>query len=168
MLPHFEGRVIDEEGNLVPLGTPGEYCSRGPGVMLGYWNQPEATAAAIRDGWMHTGDLATMDAEGSHRGRIKDMIIRGGENMYPARSRPSSYHAPGDRRRAVFGIPMRGSARGLRPGLAAEPGCSVTEEEMRAFCAGASPISRSPTHRFVTNSPRPSLARSRNSACGNR
>ncbi|HEX7955231.1 MAG TPA: AMP-binding protein, partial [Burkholderiales bacterium] len=86
MLPNFEGRVIGTDGNIIECGTPGEYCTRGPGVMLGYWNQPEATAAVIHDGWMHSGDLATIDEQGRIRlvGRLKDMIIRGGENIYPA------------------------------------------------------------------------------------
>ena len=107
MLPHFEGRVIDAEGALVPLGTPGEYCTRGPGVMLGYWSQPDATAAAIRDGWMHSGDLATIDGQGRVRivGRIKDMIIRGGENIYPAEIEAFLLGHPNVADVAVFGIP---------------------------------------------------------------
>ncbi|MBD8677430.1 AMP-binding protein [Sphingomonas sp. CFBP 13720] len=107
MLPHFEGRVIDDSGDIVPLGQVGEYCSRGPGVMLGYWNQPEATAAAIRDGWMHSGDLATMDGDGRLRivGRIKDMIIRGGENVYPAEVELFLLTHPDIVDAAVFGIP---------------------------------------------------------------
>lgn len=107
MLPHFEGRVIDAEGSLVPLGQPGEYCSRGPGVMIGYWNQPEATSAAVRDGWMHSGDLATMDEQGRVRivGRIKDMIIRGGENIYPAEIEAFLLGHPDIADAAVFGIP---------------------------------------------------------------
>jgi fatty-acyl-CoA synthase len=107
MFPHFEGRVVDEVGEVVPLGTPGEYCSRGPGVMLGYWNQPDATAAAIRDGWMHSGDLATMDEHGRIRivGRIKDMIIRGGENIYPAEVEAFLATHPAVAEAAVFGIP---------------------------------------------------------------
>ena len=106
MLPHYEGRVIDGEGNVLPLGQPGEYCSRGPGVMLGYWNQPEATAAAIRDGWMHSGDLATIDDQGRVRivGRIKDMIIRGGENIYPAEVEAFLLGHPDIADAAVFGI----------------------------------------------------------------
>jgi fatty-acyl-CoA synthase len=106
MLPHYEGRVIDSDGALVPLGQPGEYCSRGPGVMLGYWNQPEATAAAIRDGWMHSGDLATIDDQGRVRivGRIKDMIIRGGENIYPAEVEAFLLGHPDIADAAVFGI----------------------------------------------------------------
>ncbi len=107
MLPHCEGRVIGEDGKLVPFGTPGQYCSRGPGVMLGYWNQPEATAAAVRDGWMHTGDLATMDAAGRERivGRIIDLIIRGGENIYPAEVEAFLMTHPAIADAAVFGIP---------------------------------------------------------------
>jgi fatty-acyl-CoA synthase len=107
MIPHFEGRVIDEEGELVPFGTVGQYCSRGPGVMLGYWNQPEATAAAVRDGWMHTGDLATMDERGRVRivGRVIDLIIRGGENIYPAEVEAFLLRHPSIADAAVFGLP---------------------------------------------------------------
>lgn len=107
MLPHYEGRVIDGMGNVVPLGEPGEYCSHGPGVMLGYWNQPDATVAAIRDGWMHSGDLATIDEKGRVRivGRIKDMIIRGGENIYPAEVEAFLLNHPDIADVAVFGIP---------------------------------------------------------------
>jgi fatty-acyl-CoA synthase len=107
MLPQFEGRVIDDKGNPVPCGMPGEYCSKGPGVMLGYWNQPDATASSIRDGWMHSGDLATMDEKGRVRivGRIKDMIIRGGENIYPAEVELFLTSHPAVADAAVFGIP---------------------------------------------------------------
>jgi fatty-acyl-CoA synthase len=107
MIPHCEGRVIDEAGELVPLGTAGQYCARGPGVMLGYWNHPEATAAAVRDGWMHSGDLATMDAEGRVRivGRVIDMILRGGENIYPAEVEAFLITHPAIADAAVFGMP---------------------------------------------------------------
>jgi fatty-acyl-CoA synthase len=107
MLPHYEGRVIDEDGHLVPFGTPGQYCSRGPGVMLGYWNQPDATEAAVRDGWMHSGDLATMDQQGRVRivGRVIDMIIRGGENIYPAEVEGFLLRHPLIADAAVFGLP---------------------------------------------------------------
>src|SRR5690606_31328361 len=84
--PHLETKVVDEQGNTVPRGEIGELCTRGYSVMLGYWNNPDATADAIdEDGWMHTGDLAVMDDAGYVRivGRSKDMIIRGGENLYP-------------------------------------------------------------------------------------
>jgi fatty-acyl-CoA synthase len=107
MLPHYEGRVIDDEGNLVPFGATGQYCSRGPGVMLGYWSQPEATMAAVRDGWMHTGDLATMDERGRVRivGRLIDLIIRGGENIYPAEVEAFLLRHPSIADAAVFGLP---------------------------------------------------------------
>src|SRR6185437_7190732 len=84
--PHLEVRVIDAEGRTVPRGVPGELCTRGYSVMLGYWNEPERTAEAIDpEGWMHTGDLGVLDGEGYGTvvGRIKDMVIRGGENIYP-------------------------------------------------------------------------------------
>jgi fatty-acyl-CoA synthase len=107
MISHFEGRVIGEDGEILPAGSPGEYCSRGPGVMLGYWGQPDATATAIRDGWMHSGDLATMDDAGRVRivGRIKDMIIRGGENIYPAEVEAFLATHPHVAEVAVFGLP---------------------------------------------------------------
>jgi fatty-acyl-CoA synthase len=107
VLPQVEAKIVDDAGVIVPLDTAGEYCARGPGVMLGYWNQPEATAAAIRDGWMHSGDLATMDAEGRVRivGRIKDMIIRGGENIYPAEIEAFLLTHPDISDAAVFGMP---------------------------------------------------------------
>lgn len=98
-------RVINVEGHLVPLELPGEYCSR-PGVMLGYWNQPEATAAAIKDGWMHSGDLATMNDQGWIRivGRIKDMIIRGGKNIYLAEMEGFLVTRPAVADATVFGL----------------------------------------------------------------
>jgi len=134
MLPQFEGRVIDSDGNLASLGTPGEYCSRGPGVMIGYWNQPEATAASIKDGWMHSGDLATMDEEGRVRivGRIKDMIIRGGENIYPAEVELflSSHPAVADA--AVFGIPCERFGEQVCAWI--RPKAPVNAEEMLAWC----------------------------------
>jgi len=107
MLPHCEGRVTDEAGELLPLGVTGQYCARGPGVMLGYWNQPEATAAAVQDGWMHSGDLATMDEHGRVRivGRVIDMIVRGGENIYPAEVEAFLITHPAIGEAAVFGIP---------------------------------------------------------------
>ena len=96
--PHVEVKVVDpESGATVGRGESGELCTRGYSVMLGYWNDPERTAEAIdADGWMHTGDLAVMDDDGYLNivGRIKDMIIRGGENVYPGRSRSSSTPTP--------------------------------------------------------------------------
>ena len=136
MLPHFEGRVIDSDGNLVPLGTPGEYCSRGPGVMIGYWNQPEATAASIKDGWMHSGDLATMDEQGRVRivGRIKDMIIRGGENIYPAEVELFLSGHPAVADAAVFGIPCERFGEQVCAWI--RPKAPLDAEEMLVWCKG--------------------------------
>jgi len=134
MFPHFEGRVINEKGKIVPHGTPGEYCSRGPGVMIGYWNQPEATAASIKDGWMHSGDLATMDSRGRVRivGRIKDMIIRGGENIYPAEVELFLSGHPAVADAAVFGIPCERFGEQVCAWI--RPKAPVTSDEMLAWC----------------------------------
>ena len=109
VLPHVEVKIVDPaSGAVVPRGVPGEQCTRGYGVMLGYWNNPEATAKAIdAAGWMHTGDLATMDDEGYVRivGRLKDMIIRGGENIYPREIEEFLYSVPGVTDAQVIGVP---------------------------------------------------------------
>ena len=100
--PHVEVKIVDADGRIVPPGTPGEFCTRGYSVMLGYWGDEERTAEAIdRAGWMHTGDLATIDDDGYCNivGRIKDMVIRGGENVYPREIEEFLYRHPEDRRR---------------------------------------------------------------------
>ncbi len=97
---HSQARICDEDGNEVPPGEIGEICIKGPEVMQGYWRNPEATAATIRDGWCRTGDLGTMDADGYFYvvDRAKDMLISGGLNVYPPRSNGSS-RGPRRRRR---------------------------------------------------------------------
>jgi fatty-acyl-CoA synthase len=136
MIPHVESRVIDELGNIVPFGVPGEYCTRGPGLMLGYWNQPEETAATIRDGWMHSGDLATMDERGRIRivGRIKDLIIRGGENIYPAEVENLLMTHPSIADAAVFGIPDARLGEQICAWVRVRE--SVGPEEILAWCKG--------------------------------
>ena len=106
--PHLEAKVVAEDGAVVPLGETGELLVRGYSVMQGYWNDPQRTAEAIdTEGWMHTGDLATVDARGRARivGRAKDMIIRGGENIYPAEIEAFLYTHPAVADVAVFGVP---------------------------------------------------------------
>ena len=107
--PHVEVKVVEpESGRVLPRGEPGELCTRGYSVMLGYWNDPERTAEAIDAGrWMHTGDLATMDDEGYLNivGRIKDMIIRGGENVYPREVEEFLYTHPDIADVQVIGVP---------------------------------------------------------------
>ena len=112
--PHVEVKVVDESGRTTPVGAQGELLTRGYSVMQGYWGDREATREAIVDGWMRTGDLATIDARGYCRivGRAKDMLIRGGENVYPAEIEDSPPHPP--RRRGGRGL--RRSGRALRRG----------------------------------------------------
>jgi fatty-acyl-CoA synthase len=106
--PHLEAKVVDADGKVVPLGEPGELCTRGYSVMLGYWGDPEKTADVIdAEGWMHTGDLATLDEQGYGRivGRIKDMIIRGGENIYPREIEEHLLTHPDIVDAQIFGVP---------------------------------------------------------------
>jgi fatty-acyl-CoA synthase len=106
--PHVEVKIVDGKGRIVPRGAVGELCTRGYSVMRGYWNDPEKTAEAIdASGWMHTGDLATLDHEGYCNivGRIKDMVIRGGENIYPREIEEFLYRHPAVQEVQVFGVP---------------------------------------------------------------
>ena len=106
--PHVEVMVVDPATDLpVPRGTPGELCTRAYSVMIGYWDEPEKTAEVLRNGWMHTGDLATMDGDGYVNivGRIKDMVIRGGENIYPREIEEFLYTHPDIEDAQVIGVP---------------------------------------------------------------
>ena len=108
IMPHVEAKIVDAEGRIVPRGASGELCTRGYSVMLGYWDDPERTAEAIDQArWMHTGDLATIDADGYCNivGRIKDMVIRGGENVYPREVEEFLYRHPKIEDVQVFGVP---------------------------------------------------------------
>ena len=117
--PHLEVKIVDENGRIVPRGITGELCTRGYSVMKGYWDDPEKTAEAIDEaGWMHTGDLATLDEQGYCNivGRIKDMVIRGGENIYPREIEEFLYGHPEVQDVQVFGVPTRSTARSFVPG----------------------------------------------------
>jgi fatty-acyl-CoA synthase len=136
--PHVECKIVDPAtGAVVPRGAPGELLSRGYLVMLGYWGNPAATAAAIDAGrWMHTGDLATMDAEGYVNivGRAKDMIIRGGENVYPREVEEFLYRHPKVRDVQVIGVPDAKYGEEIMAWVILKPGETATEAEMRDFC----------------------------------
>ena len=139
MLPHVEAKVIDAEGRIVPCGTAGELLTRGYLVMLGYWNDADKTREAIdAAGWMHTGDLATIDAEGYCNivGRIKDMVIRGGENVYPREIEEFLYRHPKIQDVQVIGVPDRHYGEELCAWVRPRDGESATAEEIRAFCQG--------------------------------
>ena len=139
--PHVEIKVVDPDtGAVVPRGTTGEFCTRGYSVMLGYWNEPEKTAEAIdQSGWMHTGDLATMDDEGFVNivGRIKDMIIRGGENVYPREIEEFLYAHPDIVDVQVIGVPDAKYGEEIMAWVTLRDGATpVTAEDLRAYCTG--------------------------------
>jgi fatty-acyl-CoA synthase len=139
--PHIEVKVIDPEtGHTVPRGAPGELCTRGYSVMLGYWRQPDKTAEAIDAArWMHTGDLAVMDDDGylSITGRIKDMVIRGGENIYPREVEEFLYTHPDILDAQVIGVPDAKYGEELMAWIRLRPGAApLTAEALRDFCQG--------------------------------
>jgi len=139
VLPHVEAKVVNAEGRIVPRGVPGELLTRGYVVMLGYWNDEEKTREAIdAAGWMHTGDLATIDDEGYCNivGRIKDMVIRGGENVYPREIEEFLYRHPKIQDVQVIGVPDPRYGEELCAWVRLRDGESATAEEIRAFCQG--------------------------------
>ncbi|HET9720178.1 MAG TPA: AMP-binding protein [Solirubrobacteraceae bacterium] len=140
VMPHTEIKIVDTAtGHVQPRGEAGEFLARGYPVMLGYWNDPERTAEAIDDaGWMHSGDLATMDDEGYVKvvGRIKDMIIRGGENIYPREIEEFLYTHPGVADVQVIGVPDARYGEQLMAWIVPRPGSALTEEDVREFCRG--------------------------------
>jgi len=138
--PHVEVKVVDPgTGRVLPRGEPGELCTRGYCVMLGYWDEPEKTAEAIDAGrWMHTGDLAVMDDEGYVNivGRIKDMVIRGGENVYPREVEEFLYAHPAIEDVQVIGVPDEKYGEELCAWVKLRPDALLTAEELRAYCVG--------------------------------
>jgi fatty-acyl-CoA synthase len=138
--PHLEIKIVDPDtGAVVPVGQRGEFCTRGYSVMHGYWDDEAKTREAIdADGWMHTGDLATMDAEGYVNivGRIKDMVIRGGENIYPREIEEFLYRHPAVQDVQVVGVPDQKYGEELCAWVIAKPGTAPTEDDIRAFCKG--------------------------------
>jgi fatty-acyl-CoA synthase len=149
--PHVEIKVVEPgAGRVLPRGEPGELCTRGYSVMLGYWNDPERTSEAVDAGrWMHTGDLATMDEEGYLNivGRIKDMIIRGGENVYPREVEEFLYTHPAIADVQVIGVPDDRYGEELMAWIVVREGESLDEASVRAFCEGK--IARHKVPRYV-------------------
>jgi fatty-acyl-CoA synthase len=135
--PHLEVKVIDSEGDVVSRGVPGELCTRGYSVMLGYWDDPERTAEAIdAEGWMHTGDLGIIDKQGygSIVGRIKDMVIRGGENIYPREIEEFLHAHPKVADVQVVGLPDPRMGEEVCAWIRLAAGQTSTEDEIRDFC----------------------------------
>ncbi len=138
-LMHVDVKIVrPDDGAECDAGEPGELLIRGPHVTPGYWNNPEATAAAIRDGWLHTGDLATRDEEGYYTivGRLKDMIISGGENVYPAEVESVMYRHPAIKEAALIGVPDEKWGEVGRAVVVVEPGHALNEAELIAFLRG--------------------------------
>jgi fatty-acyl-CoA synthase len=139
VMPHTEVKIIDGDGRVTPIGDMGELCTRGYCVMLGYWNDEEKTRAAIDNGrWMHTGDLAVMDDEGYVNivGRIKDMLIRGGENIYPREIEEFLYSHPKISDVQVIGVPDKRYGEEVMAWVKLKEGETATFDEIVDFCKG--------------------------------
>jgi len=137
--PHVEVKIVDEQGGTVPRGEKGEFCTRGYSVMSGYWNDEERTAEAIdKDGWMHTGDLAILDDEGYCNivGRVKDMVIRGGENVYPREIEEFIYTNENVQDVSVFGVPDDKYGEEICAWIKLKTDVQLNEEDIKSFCKG--------------------------------
>ena len=137
--PHIECKIVDERGKIVPTGTPGELCARGYSVMLGYWNDAENTATCIDTArYMHTGDIAMMDEEGyvNISGRMKDMVIRGGENIYPREIEEFLYSAPGVEDVSVIGVPDEKFGEQLCAWIVLKVDAPADADAIKAYCVG--------------------------------
>jgi fatty-acyl-CoA synthase len=137
--PHVQVKIVDEDGNVTPRGVAGELLTRGYSVMRGYWNEPERTREALDEaGWMHTGDLGVLDEEGYCNivGRVKDMIIRGGENIYPREIEEFLYRHPSVLDVAVVGVPDAKYGEAVCACIRLREGMALTVEEVQEFCRG--------------------------------
>ena len=155
--PHVEVKIVDAQGRIVPVGQPGEVCTRGYSVMRGYWDDPERTREALDEaGWMHTGDLGTIDAEGFCNivGRVKDMLIRGGENVYPREVEAYIETHAKVQAVQVFGVPDAKYGEEVCAWIVLRPGQTASAEEITAFCHGRIAHYKLPRHiRFVAEFP---------------
>jgi len=154
--PHLEVKIVDGEGNVVPVGEKGELCTKGYSVMRGYWGDESRTAEAVRNGWMHTGDLATINVEGYCNivGRVKDMLIRGGENVYPREVEEFLFRHAKVQSVQVFGVPDAKYGEEVAAWIVLKPGQQCTAEEIRDFCRDQIAHYKVPRHiRFVQEMP---------------
>lgn len=157
VLPHLQVKIVDPDGQVVPVGEPGELCTRGYSVMQGYWGDEERSREAVdEDGWMHSGDLATLDAEGYCNivGRLKDMVIRGGENLYPREIEEYLFRHPAVEDVQVVGVPDPKYGEELCAWIVVKAGRTLSEEDVRAFCQGQIAHYKIPRYiRFVDDFP---------------
>lgn len=155
--PHVEVKIIDNEGQTVPRGVAGELCTKGYSVMRGYWDEAEQTAQVIdADDWLHTGDIATIDEQGYCKivGRIKDLVIRGGENLYPREIEEYLYQHGAIRDVQVFGVPDKKYVEALAVWVILHQDATLTAEELQDFCRGQIAHQKIPTYiKFVQEFP---------------
>jgi fatty-acyl-CoA synthase len=154
--PHLEVKVVDPLGSIVPVGETGELCTRGYSVMNGYWGDEAKTRESVVDGWMHTGDLATIDAEGYCNivGRLKDMLIRGGENIYPREIEEFLFRHPKIQSAQVFGVPDSKYGEEVCAWIVVRAGEHLTAEDVQEFCRGQIAHYKIPKYiRFVDELP---------------
>ncbi|MDN7844434.1 AMP-binding protein [Burkholderia multivorans] len=154
--PRLEVKIVDPSGEIVPVGVTGELCTKGYSVMLGYWDDDAKTREVLIDGWMHTGDLATLDAEGYCNivGRLKDMVIRGGENVYPREIEEFLFRHPKIQSAQVFGVPDPKYGEELCAWIVLRADEQMTEDDVRAFCQGQIAHYKIPRYiRFVDELP---------------
>jgi fatty-acyl-CoA synthase len=136
-VPHIEVKIVGETGETVPVGETGDICARGYAVMKGYWDDPEKTAETVdAEGWLHSGDLGVMDEEGYVKvvGRLKDMIIRGGENIYPREIEEFLFTHPKIQDAKVIGVPDERFGEEVCAWVQLKEGETLAEDEIRAFC----------------------------------
>ena len=155
--PHVEVKIVDPFGNIVPRGESGELCTRGYSVMLGYWEDEAKTRESIDSaGWMHTGDLAVIDEEGYGKivGRIKDLVIRGGENLFPREIEDFFYTHPDILDVQVIGVPDDKYGEELCAWIILCPNVQVSEQDIRNYCEGEISRQKIPRYiKFVTEFP---------------
>jgi fatty-acyl-CoA synthase len=154
--PHLQCKIVDTDGNTVPVGTVGEIWTKGYSVMRGYWNDEAHTRDAIVDGWMRTGDLGAIDSDGYCRiaGRISDVLIRGGENIYPREIEDFLYRHAKVQAAQVFGVPDEKYGEEVCAWVVPKPGETMTIDEVRDFCRDHMAHYKIPKHvRFVSELP---------------
>ena len=156
-MPNFEVKCVDDDGNEVPLGELGELWVRGSSVIKGYINRPEATAESITDGWLHTGDIARLDEHGFIyiMDRKKDMVLRGGENVYCAEVEAAIYHHPAIAECCVFGVPDERLGEEVATAIVLKPGETLTEDELIAHCKARMSPFKVPRHIWFSDTPFP-------------
>lgn len=155
-IPYVEIKIVDEHDRVLAIGEQGEICTRGYSVMKGYWDDEQRTNETIIDGWLHSGDLATMDEFGYVKitGRIKDMLIRGGENIYPREIEDFLYTHPKISETQVFGVPDEKMGEEVCVWIQLKDGQSATDQEIRKFCEGQITHFKIPRYiRFVKEFP---------------